>query len=426
MARLPQPSSHVSAHTKDVWSLFNEAAANAEVRSGRRVVNLGQGFFSYAPPAFVVDAAKRALDTPLFNQYAPTRGRTDLLAALAEAYGPELGRSLDPATEVLVTAGANEGMYSAFTAFLDDGDEVVVFEPFFDQYISNIRLPGGVVRYVPLHPPADSSERTSSANRWYVDFAELEAAIGPRTKMLVINTPHNPIGKVFSEQELRRIGDLCVKNNIIVLSDEVYDHLYYNGFTRMAALSPELAQLTLTVGSAGKTFAATGWRVGWVIGPPHLVKYTAAANTRIVFSANNPLQYAVAEGFRCARECGYFKQNVKDFKRKLKILTDVFDQLGLPYSVPEGGYFLLVNCARVQLPDGYAFPDDISSRPRDFKLAYWLIQELGVVSIPPTEFTTRESAPMFENYLRFAFCKDDAMLVHASNRLRGLAKFIAA
>lgn len=420
----PQPSSHVQSHSQDVWSLINEAAAEAEKEQGRPVVNLGQGFFSYAPPDFALAAAKKAIDVPAFNQYSPTRGRPELLQALSRTYSKSYLRELDPKSEILVTAGANEGMYAAFTAFLDDGDEVIVFEPFFDQYISNIKLPGGVVKYVPLHPPADAAVKTSTANNWYIDFAELEAAITPRTKMIVLNSPHNPIGKVFTEDELLKISALALKHNIIMLSDEVYDSLYYGKFTRLAALSPEVYNLTLTVGSAGKTFAATGWRVGWVIGPEHLLKYVAAAHTRIVFCVNTPLQIASSEALEVARTGTYYQDTVKMFKHKYSLLQKVFDELNLPYSISEGGYFLLVNFAKVQVPDDFKFPESIKGRPRDFRLAFWLINQFGVVAIPPTEFVTPPSYPLLENYLRFAVCKDDHLLEEAVVRLRALKDYV--
>lgn len=421
---LPQPSSHVSGQSKDVWSIINEAAAAAESSSGTKVVNLGQGFFSYSPPQFAIDAAKRALDEALLNQYAPTRGLPVLRKALSDAYSPYFGKTLDPETEIVVTAGANEGMYSAFTAFLDDGDEVILFEPFFDQYISNIKLPGGVAKYVPLHPPKDDDKYVCSAKDWTIDFDELEAAITPKTKMMVLNTPQNPVGKVLSEAELIKIGELAVKYNIIILSDEVYDRLHYTKFNRIATVSPEVARLTLTVGSAGKTFSATGWRVGWLIGHPDLIKYVAAAHTRIVFTVNTPLQHATASALVQAQTNSYYADQITSFEEKYAIFTKIWDELGLPYTIPEGGYFLLVNLAKVQLPDGYEFPEDVVNRPRDFKLAYWLIKEFGVVAIPPSEFYTEKNQHLAENYLRFAVCKDNHLLEEAVKRLAKLKDYI--
>jgi kynurenine aminotransferase len=223
-------------------------------------------------------------------------------------------------------------MLSAFMGFLEQGDEVIVFEPFFDQYISNIEMPGGKVVYVPLHPPTDGATKTTSAGEWTFDMKELESKITERTRMVVINTPHNPVGKVFSREELQAIGDLCVKHNILILSDEVYDKLYYVPFTRIATLSPEIAALTLTVGSAGKLFYATGWRVGYLIGPEHLIKYVAAAHTRICFSSVSPLQEATAVAFEQAEGKGFWEESKTEMKGKLDRFNQVWDELGLPVS----------------------------------------------------------------------------------------------
>lgn len=424
-SKFPQPAAIVSNLKKDVWSIINEAAAAASVHRGEPVVNLGQGFYSYGPPDFAIEAAQEALTHADLNQYSPTRGRISLRKAIAESYSPYFERTIDPETEIVVTAGANEGMYSAFTAFLNPGDEVIVFEPFFDQYISNIQLPGGKVVYVPLHPPADGKVRTSHASDWKIDFKELEAAISPQTKMIVINTPQNPVGKIFSKEELLRIGELAVKHNILVLSDEVYDRLYYTPFVRIATLSPELAKLTLTVGSAGKTFRATGWRVGWVIGHPELIKYVAAANTRIVFCVNSPLQEATAKALVQAQTNDYYEQHIASIKNKFTLFNSIWDELGMPYTIPDGGYFVMVNFSKVQVPDDYEFPDEVVvGRAKDYRVAYWLIKEFGVVAIPPTEFYTPGNAHIGEEYLRFAVCKDDHILEEAIARLRKLKPFI--
>lgn len=175
----------------------------------------------YNPPAFVLNAAKQALDRVECNQYSPTQGRLRLRQALADSYSPYFNRKLDPVTEIVITSGANEGMLSAFMGFVEPGDEVIVMEPFFDQYISNIEMAGGTVKYVALHPPEKGDSEVCPASDWRLDLKELEATITSKTRMIVINTPHNPIGKIFSKEELTGIGELCVKNNIIILSDEV-------------------------------------------------------------------------------------------------------------------------------------------------------------------------------------------------------------
>ncbi|KAI5299271.1 v-type proton ATPase 16 kDa proteolipid subunit 2, partial [Ascosphaera pollenicola] len=379
----------------------------------------------YNPPKFIIDAAKDALDTVESNQYAPTKGNLRLRKAIADAYSPFFGKSIDPETEVAITTGANEGMLSAFMAFIEPGDEVIIFEPFFDQYISNIEMPGGKIRYVPLQPPADGATKTSSAANWTIDFKELENTINEKTRMIVLNTPHNPVGKVFSKEELEKIGELCVKHKILILSDEVYDRLYYVPFTRIGTLNPDVAALTLTVGSAGKNFYATGWRVGFLIGPQNLIHYIRAAHTRICYSSVAPLQAATAVGFEKAEKEGFWDQSRQDMQAKMELFCEVFDELGIPYSVPQGGYFVLANLARVKLPEEYPFPPHVASRPRDFKLAWFLIHEVGVAAIPPTEFYTDANAQIAEDYLRFAVCKNDDVLEMAKERLKGLRKYLA-
>lgn len=286
-------------------------------------------------------------------------------------------------------------------------------------------MPGGKVVYVPLHPPKNGSTTTTSSSAWTLSIPELAAAITPRTKMLVLNTPHNPIGKIFSVEELTAIGNLCVEHNIIILSDEVYDTLHYVPFSRIATLSPDFARLTLTVGSAGKSFYVTGWRVGWLVGPAHLIDYVAAAHTRICYTTVSPLQEAIAVGFEQAPTNGFWDQSRAQLKGKMDLFNSVWDELGLPYTEPEGGYFVLVNMGKVQIPEGYYFPENIRSRPRDFKLCWFLIQEIGVAAIPPSEFCTDENAHLVENYMRFAICKNDDVLESAKDRLRGLKRYLS-
>ncbi|CBF81543.1 hypothetical protein AN5616.2 [Aspergillus nidulans FGSC A4] len=405
-----KPAARVAGQRQDVWSIVNEAAAASPVQP---IVNMGQGFFGYNPPQFALDAAKAALDRVDCNQYSPTKGRPRLKKALADAYSPFFGRQLNPDTEVTITTGANEGMLSAFMGFIEQGDEVIIFEPFFDQYISNIEMPGGTIRYVPLQPPKDGATKTLPASEWSINFDELERTINPKTKMIV-----------FSRDELERIGDLAVKHNLIILSDEVYDRLYYVPFTRIATMKPEYYERTLTVGSAGKAFYATGWRVGYLIGPEHLIKYVAGAHTRICYSSVSPLQEAAAVAFEEADKQGFWDQSREEMKRKMERFCEVFDELNIPYSDPEGGYFVLANMASVKLPEGYPFPPHVASRPRDFKLCWFLIHEVGVAAIPPTEFYTDANAHIAEDYLRFAVCKEDDVLETAKERLRGLKKYI--
>lgn len=417
----PQPAARVAKSVKDIWSMVNEAAAECS----QPPVNLGQGFMNFGPEENLIKEATKCMNDPLIQQYSHTRGRSRLLKAISESYSPLFGRTLDPKSEIVVTAGANEGMFSAFAAFLEPGDEVILFEPFFDQYVDPPKYFGAKLVYVPLYPPKDADLKTVSASQWKISIDELRSSITPRTKMMVLNSPWNPVGKIFSRDELLEIGKLAVEHNIVILSDEVYDSLYYVPFYRIATLSPELSSRTITVGSAGKIFNATGWRIGWLIGEPHLIKPAAAAHTRITFTVNSPLQEAVAAGFEQSASTGYFERTVSQYKDRVDKFTAVLDEIGLPYTIPEGGYFVLVNFSTVKMPSDYPVPEEWSrDRGRDFRLAYWLLKEFGVVAIPPTEFYSKSHAHLGENFLRFAVCKTDDVLNEAVARLRKLNDYV--
>lgn len=423
------PNKYFTSNTaKDVWSLTNEAAASATNNAqnkDRELINLGQGFFSYAPPKFAITEAKKALEIPLVNQYSPTRGRQSLIQSLIKLYSPFYNTQLKP-ENVTVTTGANEGILACLMGILNQGDEVIVFEPFFDQYIPNIELLGGKVVYVPINPPKDMDERIVKGTEWTIDYEQFSNAITDKTKAVIINTPHNPIGKVFTREELTNIGNICVKKNVVIISDEVYEHLYFtDSFTRVATISPEIGQLTLTVGSAGKSFAATGWRIGWVVSlNPDLLNYAAKAHTRICFASPSPLQEAVANSINDALTTGYFAKMREEYIRKFEIFTGIFKELGLPYTVPEGTYFILVDFSNVKIPENYPYPQEILTKGKDFRISHWLINELGVVAIPPTEFYIKEHEKAAENLLRFAVCKDDEYLEKAVERLRLLKQYI--
>lgn len=407
------------ALTQDVWSIF--AAVNLPAET----INLGQGYMNFAPPKWVTEAAGDALAEVAPNHYSHPRGRIRLREALKKFYDPLLNRNMDVESEILVTSGANEGQYSVFTAFLEAGDEVIMFEPFFDQYLPSVTFNGGKPVYVPLHPPT-SSKLQSSSGEWTIDFDELKRAVTPRTKMIIVNTPHNPVGKVFTRAELEGIAALAEEHNLLVMSDEVYDCLVFDGkeHVRIANL-PGMWDRTVTVGSAGKAFAATGWRIGWLMGPPSIIQPTLAATTRIVFCSNSPLQEAAAAGLEQAAERRFFETQLEEYTERRAILCNAFDKLGLKYSLPEGSYFVLLDISNVKFPDDYPFPKSVLGRGRDFKACWFIAVEIGVSSIPVSEFYCEEHANIGEAYARFAFCKDTDTLKKAAAKLEKLKNYIA-
>ncbi|KAL6307325.1 PLP-dependent transferase [Sparassis latifolia] len=401
----------------DVWTIFNAANLPPDC------INLGQGYMNFPPPQWARDAADEALKSVEGNHYAPTRGRLRLRRAIKNFYGTQFGRELDTESEILVTSGANEGQYAALTAFIDPGDEVIMLEPFFELYLPTIVFNGGKPVYVPLHPisdPASPNKRT-----WTLDFDELRRAITPRTKMIMLNSPHNPLGKVFNREELEGIADIAEEFNLLVMSDEVYEALVYDGkeHIRFATL-PGMWDRTITVGSAGKMFAATGWRVGWLIGPLALIEPTLAATTRIVFCSNTPMQEAAAAGLEQARERRFFETQLQEYTERRDILTRAFDELGMAYTHPEGSYFIMLDVSNVTWPDNYKFPPAMEGRGRNFKAIWFMANELRVSSVPVTDFYCDEHRDIGENYARFSFCKDAETLRIAAKRLQDLRQYL--
>ena len=315
---------------------------------------------------------------------------------------------------------------------------MICIEPFFDQYFATIAFNGATPVFVPLHPPKSGDGNTTGAE-WTLDFDEYRAAFTPRTKAVIINTPHNPVGKVFTRAELEELAKICIEKDVLVIADEVYDCLVYDGkeHVRIASL-PGMWERTLTVFSGGKSFAATGWRVGWLVGAPALVSATLAAHSRIVFCSNGPMQEATAIAFEGAKEHDFFATQVKEYTERRDILCSYFDQIGLPYTLPEGSYFVLVDMSKVKVPEDYPVPDTCKGRGSDFKKCWWLANELKVVAIPPSECEYKEfSRSLYshsvyceehvnigERFARFAFCKDPETLHAAGKRLLRLKEFM--
>ncbi len=375
-------------------------------------VNLGQGFPNFAAPDFIKEAAQAAIAADL-NQYARSAGHPRLVNALAATYGPLFGRELDPMQEIVVTVGATEGIYATIQALVDPGDEVILIEPFYDSYPASVIMAGGTPVYVPLRQQPNATH----ASQFALDMDELAAAISPRTRLLVINTPQNPLGKVFSRQELEQVAALAQQHDLLVLSDEVYEWMVYPALdgtpiqhVRMATL-PGMWERTITLGSAGKTFSVTGWKIGWAIAPPHLAQAVFMAHQWIPFAVATPLQEAVGAALEEAPRQDYYSWLAKMYQAKRDKLLDVFNEVGLTPIRPDGSYFIIVDTRDLDVP----VPDGTR---RDVAVARWFTREVGVAAIPPSHFYSEAHQSLTENLARFCFCKTDETLDEAAQRLR--------
>ncbi|TYP86494.1 pyridoxal phosphate-dependent aminotransferase [Blastococcus xanthinilyticus] len=383
-------------------TVFAEMSALA-VATGS--INLGQGFPDYPGPPEVLDVARAAIGTGA-DQYPPGPGIPELRAAVAEHRQRFTGQAYDPDTEVLVTAGATEALAAAMLALLEPGDEVVLFEPIYDSYSASVAMAGGVVRPVPLHPPAASSP-TSPAAPWTFDEAELRAAVTPRTRLLLVNSPHNPTGTVLTDDELAVLAELATTRDLTVITDEVYEHLVFDGARhRSLATLPGMRERTLVVSSAGKTFNVTGWKIGWVCGPAPLVTAVRTAKQFLTYVNGGPLQPAVAAGLGLPD--AWFAGIARDLQRRRDVLVSGLRDAGLPVIAPRATYFATVDVRGVQPDgDGLAFCRALPER-------------VGVVAVPTVVFYTPEHAALGRHLVRFAFCKSDAVLGEAVERLRRL------
>jgi aspartate/methionine/tyrosine aminotransferase len=370
-------------------------------------VNLGQGFPDFAPPDFVIEAARTALISG-YNQYARSAGHPRLVKAIAAVYSPLFGRELDPMNEIVVTTGATEAIFATMQGLVNPGDEVILIEPFYDSYPAAVIMAGGTPVYVPLRPTVGAT----SAAQWSLDMDELAAAVTPRTRLLVINTPNNPVGKVFTQTELEQIAGLALTRDLLVLSDEVYEWMTYDGIPhlRLATL-PGMWERTITLGSAGKTFSVTGWKIGWAIAPRPLAHAVLMAHQWIPFAVTTPLQEAVGAAFEQVGERGYFAELSTMYNAKRDKLAAALAEVGLTPMIPQGSYFILVDTAHLDVP----LPTD---DPRDIQICRWLTKDIGVVAIPPSAFYSPGHKVLAKDVARFCFCKTDAILDAASQRLR--------
>ncbi|NAZ86766.1 pyridoxal phosphate-dependent aminotransferase [Kineococcus indalonis] len=381
-------------------TVFAEMSALA-LRTG--AVNLGQGFPDADGPASLLADAAEAIRTGR-NQYPPGVGEPELLSAVAEHQRRFRGVELDPATQVLVTAGATEGIAAAVLALAEPGDEVVVLEPAYDSYAAVIALAGAVQRPVALLPTGDGD----GPGRFALDREGLRAAFTERTRLVLLNTPHNPTGTVLTGEELAEVARLAVEHDVVVVTDEVYEHLVFDGAVHVPPASlPGMAERTLSVSSAGKTFSVTGWKIGWVTGPAHLVAAVRTVKQFLTYVNGAPFQPAVARALGLGD--GFYRDLAADLQRRRDLLSAGLVSAGFAVGAPQGTYFVVADPRPLGFEDGTAF-------------CRALPELAGVVGVPLSAFCGEDgpAAEAARPLVRFTFCKSDAVLLEACERLQAL------
>ncbi|WP_374986639.1 pyridoxal phosphate-dependent aminotransferase [Streptomyces fradiae] len=375
-------------------TIFAEMSALATATGA---INLGQGFPDTDGPEEIREAAVRALREGRGNQYPPGPGVPELRTAVTDHQRHRYGLAYDPDTEVLVTAGATEAVAAAMLALVEPGDEVVALEPYYDSYAACVAMAGGTRVPVTLRPDAASG-------RFVLDLDELRAAVTDRTRLILLNTPHNPTGTVLTREELAAVAALAVERDLLVVTDEVYEHLVFDGAEHLPiAAFPGMRERTVTISSAGKTFAFTGWKVGWLTAPPELTAAVRTAKQYLTYVASGPFQYAVAEALRLPRS--YFDTLRADLEGKRDLLADGLAAAGFQVYRPAGTYFVTADIAGLGEKDGVAFCRALPER-------------CGVVAIPNAVFYDHPDAG--RSLIRFAFCKKEAVLREAADRLARL------
>jgi N-succinyldiaminopimelate aminotransferase len=367
-------------------TIFAEMSALA-VETGS--VNLGQGFPDTDGPPGIAQAAAAAILAGRGNQYPPGPGIPELRQAIAEHQQRFYGLSFDPGTEVLVTAGATEAVAAALLALVEPGDEVIAFEPYYDSYAACVALAGGIRVPVTLRPPD-----------FRPDLDALRAAITPHTRLILLNSPHNPTGSVFTRAELGAIAELACERDLLVISDEVYEHMVFAGEHVPIGSLPGMAGRTVSISSAGKTFSFTGWKIGWITASAELVTAVRTVKQFLTYVSGGPFQYAIAEGLRM--DDAYFAGISEDLRGKRDLLCAGLAEAGFGVYPPEGTYFVTTDIRPLGESDGIEFCRDLPRRA-------------GVVAIPSAVFY--DDAEAGRTQVRFAFCKKPEVLREALARL---------
>jgi len=352
-------------------------------------INLGQGFPDFPGPDFLKEAAIQAIQADI-NQYAPGSGRLSLREAIAAKMARHYNLTVNPATDITVTSGATEAIFAAIMGLVNPGDEVILFEPYYDSYLPSVQMAGGVPRFYTLRPPD-----------WAIVPEELAALFSPKTKLILVNTPHNPTGKVYSETELRLIAELCQKYDVIAIVDEVYEHIIFDGLKHVSLAGlPGMAERTITISSAGKTFSMTGWKVGWAVAPAELSQAVFRVHQFVTYSVAAPLQEGVVTALQIAGD--YYTELAAMYQANRDFLADALAEAGLEPIIPQGTYFIMVDISHLGFPDDVAFCRTLTT-------------EIGVAAIPPSAFYFNPADGA--GLARFAFCKTRPTLEEAARRL---------
>jgi aminotransferase len=359
-------------------------------------INLAQGFPDFPAPGVIKRAAQQAVAADI-NQYAITWGAPDLRRAIALKFAAWQKVEIDPEREITVSCGSTEAMIATLLAVSDPGDEVIVFEPFYENYGPDAILSGAKPRFVTLHPPQDQD------GEWSFDPRELRAAFRPETRAIIINTPHNPTGKVYTRNELELIRDLCVEFDVLAITDEIYEHILYDGAEHISIASIDgMRDRTVTINSLSKTYSVTGWRVGWAIAQPALTAAIRKVHDFLTVGAAAPLQAAGATALALPKE--YYSHLAEGYAARRDLLLTALRAAGFRAFRPRGAYYIMTDIS------GFGAQDDLS-------FARHLVQEIGVASVPGSSFYSGSNG---KQQIRFAFCKQEETLARAIANLHRL------
>ena len=392
----PERAVIASAQLSAKASQFTESVIREMTRLALqyKAVNLSQGFPDFPAPAEIKRAAQDAIAADV-NQYAITWGAKSLRNAIAEKFASTGGFAIDPEREITVCCGSTEAMMSAMMAIINPGDEVVVFEPFYENYGPDAILSGASPRFVKLHPP-----------NWNFDPDELAAAFTPSTKAIILNTPNNPTGKVFTRAELEMIRDLCVRSNAYVITDEIYEHMLYDGAKHISMATLEgMRDRTITINALSKTYSVTGWRVGWAIASPEVSSAIRKVHDFLTVGAAAPLQEAGAVALKSPPS--YYENLAKEYLARRDRLLGILTAAGFRCFKPHGAYYIMTDIS------AFGFPDDVA-------FAKYLVKDVGVASVPGSSFYRNPADG--RAHVRFTFCKTEKTFQAAAERLAKLKR----